>query len=165
MQYVSVEHQKAIAPLYKQASIIVMAFALSVILFLILGKVATPGEPAPGSEQWQKMIYAGVLILGLFIVVLRRFLLSGIVINRAAAGGIGNVLRNLMAVTIIIASLAEAIAIIGLVFYFVTADYQYSWRLGVISLFLLAYGFPRRAEWERIVAKSTENAKAMRGNT
>jgi hypothetical protein len=157
MAYVSVENQKAIAPAYKQAIIVVFACFIGVLLMLLLGKVLQPNSFIPGSEQWQKMIYTGVLILGLFVVVLRRLILSGAVTNRA--GGAAAVAQKMTVATIIIAALAEAIAIAGLVFYFLTGNYDYSWRLGVIGLFLLAYGFPRRAEWERIVARGTEEQK------
>src|SRR5262249_19396661 len=102
MQYVSVEHQKAIAPRYRLASILVAAFTLSVILSMVMGRFITPGEPTPGSEAWQKSIYGGVLILGLIIVVGRRILMSKAAMNRAAAGGVSNVLRILMTVTIVI---------------------------------------------------------------
>src|SRR5262245_64229116 len=159
MQYVSVEHQKAIAPKFKVAAIIVTAIALSVILFMIMGKIMNPVEPALESEIWQKRIYGGVLLLGLIIVVLRRFLMSGAAMSRAAAGGISNVLRNLLTVTVIISALAEFIAILGLFFYLRTGDNQYSWRLGVVSLFLLIYAFPRRGEWERVVTASVEAQK------
>ncbi len=157
MAYVSVENQKAIGPVYKQATIIVFACFVGVLLMLLLGKVLEPNSFVPGSEQWQKMIYTGVLILGLFIVVLRRLMMSGSVTGRA--GGAAGVLQKLLAMTVIIAALADAIAIGGLVFYFLTGNYDYSWRLGVIGLFLLAYGFPRRTEWERIVTRSTETQK------
>lgn len=156
MAYVSVENQKAIGPVYKQATIIVFACFVGVLLMLLLGKLLEPNSFVPGSEQWQKMIYTGVLILALFIVVLRRLMTSGAGIKRAGAAG---VLQKLLAVSIIIAVLAEAIAIAGLVFYFLTGNYDYSWRLGVIGLFLLAYGFPRRTEWERIVTRSTDAQK------
>jgi hypothetical protein len=47
-------------------------------------------------------------------------------------------------------------AIAGLVLYLLTGDYQYSWRLGVVGLFLLVYSLPRRGEWERAVAESAK---------
>ena len=138
---------------------LVTGIALSVLLYMVVGRIIKPGEPAPGSEAWQKSVYGAVLVLGLIIVVLRRVLLSGTAMNRAAAGGVSTVLRNLMTVTIVIAALAEIIAILGLVFYLLTGEDDYSWRLGVVSLFLLAYAFPRRGEWERIVTTSVEAQK------
>jgi hypothetical protein len=161
MQYVSVEHQKAIAPRYRVATMIVASFAATVLLFLLIARVVTPDSFVPGSEQWQKMIYAGVLILGLWIVVLRRLMMSQAMMNRAATRGVGGVLQRLMTVTILIAAAAELVAILGFTFYMLTGDYQYSWRLGVVSLCLLAYAFPRRGEWERIVTTSAEAQKKV----
>ncbi|MGH9840978.1 MAG: hypothetical protein ACREEM_19665 [Blastocatellia bacterium] len=159
MRYVSVEHQKAIAPRYRQAALIIGGFIASVLLYMAIARLITPGDGQPGSEKWQQPIYSAVLVLGLVVVVLRRLLMSQSVMNRAAAGGADNVLRKLLTATIVIAAAAEVIAILGLIFYLLTADYQYSWRLGVISLLLLAYAFPRRGEWERILTASAEARK------
>lgn len=157
MQYVSVAHQKAIAPRYRQAVVIVGGIAASVLLYLLIARFITPGFGQPGSQTWQQPVYSGVLVLGLVIVVLRRLLMSRSAMKSAAADGADGVLRRLLTVTVVIAAAAELIAILGLILYLLTADYQYSWRLGVISLLLLAYAFPRRGEWERIVTESAES--------
>jgi type IV secretory pathway VirB2 component (pilin) len=162
MRYVSVEHQKAIAPRYRQASLLVAGFIASVLLYLFIARVVTPGEPQPGSEKWQQPIYSGVLVFGLVVIGLRRLLMAQRLMNRAAAsGGADNVLRTLLAVTIFICAAAELIAILGLIFYLMTADYQYSWRLGVIALLLMGYAFPRRGEWERILTLSAEAGRSQ----
>jgi hypothetical protein len=43
------------------------------------------------------------------------------------------------------------VAILGFVAYSLTGDYQFCWRLSVVGLLLILYGFPRRWEWERAV--------------
>ena len=58
---------------------------------------------------------------------------------------------------IIIGAIAEAVGISGLIFYRLTGDYQYSWRLGVVAILLILYSFPRRGEWERAVAESEKH--------
>jgi hypothetical protein len=159
MSYVSVEHQKIIAPKFRTATLIVSFFALSVIVYLILARLITPSYSEPGSESWQGRVYAGVLILGLLTVVLRRLLMSGAAMKQAAAGGVEKLVRRLVTVTILLAALAELIAVLGLILYLRSADYQYSWRLGMVGLFLLAYAFPRRREWEHIVTVSIESQR------
>lgn len=159
MSYVSVEHQKIIAPKIRTATLIVSALIVSVIVYLILARLITPSYSTPGSESWQGRAYGGVLILGLLTVVLRRLLMSGTVMQQAAAGGVEKLVRRLVTVTIVIAALAELIAILGLILYLASADYQYSWRLGMVGLFLLAYAFPRRREWEHIVTVNMESKR------
>lgn len=157
MDYISVEHQKALAQRYRLACIVVTAFMVSVLVYLLMARIVTPENPIPGSETWAQPIYSGIIVLGLLVVVCRRLLLSQMVMRPAASrGGVIAVLANLFTMTIVVAVAAELAALVGLVFYFLTGDYQYSWRLGVVSLFLLAYSFPRRGEWERAVVASTK---------
>lgn len=159
MDYISVAHQKALAPRYRTACILVAAFAASVLVYLLIARLITPGEPQPGSEKWAQPIYSAVIVLGLMVVILRRVLMSRAIMGTAAAQGAQAVLTRLLTVTVITAAVAEIIAVLGLVCYFLTSDYQYSWRLGLVSLFLLAYSFPRRREWERAVTASAPPAK------
>lgn len=154
MEYLSVENQKLLAQRYRAAVILVMAFGISVLVYLLVAKIITPKEIMPGSERWQQPVYSAAIVLGLVIVILRRFLLSNMMVRSAIQRGVSATLQHLYLVTTVICVLAELAAIAGLILYFLTADYQYSLRLGTVSLFLLAYNFPRRKEWERAVAFS-----------
>lgn len=154
MEYLSVENQKALGQRYKSAALIVMTFCITVLVYMLVAKLLTPKDPIPGSESWQQPVYSAAIVLGLVVVVLRRFLLSNMMIGPAIQRGVQAILHHLFMVTVVIAVLAEIAAIGGLALYLLTGDFQYSWRLGVVSLFLLVYNFPRRGEWERAVAHS-----------
>lgn len=154
MDYISVAHQKAIAPRYRTVCVLVAAFAASVLVYMLIARLIIPGASQPGSEKWAQPIYSAVIVLGLLVVIFRRVLMSRPVMASAAAQGAPAVLNRLMTVTVITAAAGELVAVLGLVCYFLTGDYQYSWRLGLVSLFLLAYSFPRRREWERAVVAS-----------
>lgn len=156
MEYISAENQKSISQTYRTAAILVAAFCITVLVFMLVAKFITPNEIMPGSESWMQPVYSGVIVLGLVVVILRRILLSKMVMGKAAMRGIGHVLKNLMDMTVICCVLSELAAIAGLVLYLLTGDYQYSWRLSIVSLFLLIYTFPRRGEWERAVAFSAK---------
>jgi len=156
MEYISVEHQKALDGRYRMAVIIVLAFGISVLIYLLVAKFIKPGEPVPGSETWMQPAYSAAIVLGLSVVALRRILLSKMVMGPAAMRGAQAVLNTLQAMTIFCCVLAEFVAIGGLGLYLLTGDYQYSWRLGLVSLFLLLYSFPRRGEWDRAVAESAK---------
>jgi hypothetical protein len=82
--------------------------------------------------------------------------MSQLVLGQATLRGVETVLNKLMTVTIICLTAGELVGIMGLIFYFLTGDFQYSWRLGVVSILLILYSFPRRGEWERAVAASAQ---------
>ncbi len=155
MEYISSENQKALDHRYQVTMLVIMAFGIGVLVCLLIAKFVRPAE-TPGSEAWMRPVYSAAIAIGISVVVLRRIMLSKLVMGPAAARGVLAVLNTLQAMTIICCALAEAAAIVGLVLYLLTAEYQYSWRLGVISLFLLAYSFPRRGEWARAVAETVK---------
>ena len=154
MNYISAEDQRILNQRYRTTAILVMAFGISVLVYLLIAKFIPPRESPPGSETWAQPIYSGAIVLGLTVVALRRILLSRMFLKSAMQRGAAAVLKNLQAMTILCCALAELAGLAGLVFYLLSGDYQYSWRLGVVSLFLLIYSFPRRGEWERAVAES-----------
>jgi hypothetical protein len=135
---------------------ITLVFGISVLVCLLIAKFIKPGEPVPGSETWMQPVYTAAIVIGLLVVAMRRIVLSKLVMGPAATRGVQAVLNILQAMTVICSALAEAAAIAGLVLYLLTGDYQYSWRLGLVGLFLLIYSFPRRGEWERSVAESAK---------
>lgn len=157
MDYLSVEDQNALRQRYRTTLIVVLAFCFSVLVYLLLAKIIKPGEPVPGSESWMQPVYSAAIVLGLVVVALRRIMLSNLFMRQATARGVAAVLGNLQTLTLICCALAELAAVGGLILYKMTGDYQYSWRLGVVSLFLLVYSFPRRGEWERAVIEGAKN--------
>jgi len=160
MQYISVEHQRAISERYKVASIIVFAFCVSVVVFIVIGRFIEPPEIVPGSERLNTLIPPAVIVLALGVIVLRRVWMSVLVRGVAARAGVSAVLNRLVQMTIICAALSEIVAVVGLVFYMLTGNYRYSLILNMVSLMLLFYtAFPRRGEWDRAVSAAA-NARA-----
>lgn len=162
MEYVPAEHQNALYNRYRMAMMIVMAFGVSVLIWLLAAKFVAPREAPPGSEEWGQPIYSAVIVIGLSVVALRRIMLSKMVMGAAATRGVQSVLKTLQTMTIVCCALAELAALGGFVLYLLTGNYDYSWRLGVIGLFLVIYSFPRRSEWERAVADSAKTSSQPR---
>jgi hypothetical protein len=161
MQYISVEHQKAISQRYKTAVILALAHAVTVVMFIVVARFIQPQEVVPGSERLVRIVPTIVIVLALGVVVLRRVWMSRVVFGSAMRLGASAVLNKLMQMTIICAALSEVIALIGFVFYLLTGGYQYSLILSLVSLMLILYtAFPRRGEWERAV---TASANAQTG--
>jgi hypothetical protein len=152
MQYISVEHQRAIDERIKTASIIVFAFCVSVGALALIGRFITPPEITPGSERFNSLIPGVVIALAMGVIVLRRVWMSVFVIGMASRLGAPATLNRLMQMTVICAALSEMVAIVGFMSYLLTGNYRYSLILCLVSLLLLLYtAFPRRGEWVRAV--------------
>lgn len=161
MQYISVEHQRAIGERFKVASIIVFAFCVSVGVFALVGRLIEPPETLPGGERLNSIIPAVVIVLAMGAIVLRRVWMSALVMGAATRTGVNATLNRLLQMTIVCAALSEMVAVMGLLFYLFTGDYRYSLILCLVSLTLLFYtAFPRRGEWERAVIAAAANAQA-----
>lgn len=154
MEYVAVAHQGALERAWRRTLLILASFALTPILLVIVGrfviKETFDGDLA-AYFQITKLLYGGTIIIGLCVIALRRF---GTILIRHAKADANSKLQKLQALTFITAGLGELIGILGFVAFFITRDYQFCWRLGVVSLVVILYCFPRRAEWARVLANS-----------
>jgi hypothetical protein len=157
MQYISVEHQRAIGERFKVASMVALAFCVSVGVFALIGSLIDPPETFPYSERLNSIIPAVVIVMTMGVIVLRRVWMSAMVMRVATRTGVSATLNRLLQMTVVCAALSELVAIVGFVFYMLTGDYKYSLMLCLVSLLLLLYtAFPRRREWERAVAAAAK---------
>jgi hypothetical protein len=157
MQYISVEHQRAIGERFKVASMIVLAFCVSVGVFALIGRLIEPPETLPYSERLNSIIPAVVIVMAMGVIVLRRIWMTAMVMRMATRTGVSATLSRLLQMTVVCAALSEMVAIVGFLFYLLTGNYRYSLILCLVSLLLLFYtAFPRRGEWERAVAAAAK---------
>jgi hypothetical protein len=157
MQYISVEHQRAIGERFKVASMVVLAFCVSVGVFALIGSLIEPLETLTYSERLNSIIPAVVIVMAMGVIVLRRVWISAMVMRVAARTGVSATLNRLLQMTIVCATLSELVAIVGFMFYMLTGNYKYSLMLFLVSLLLLFYtSLPRRGEWERAVAAAAK---------
>jgi len=160
MQYISVEHQRAIGERFKIASIIVFALCVSVGVFALIGLLIEPPDTLPRSEKLNSIIPAVVIVLAMGVIVLRRVWMSTLVMGVAMRTGVPATLNRLLQMTVVCAALSEMVAVVGFMFYLLTGNYKYSLILCLVSVLLLFYtAFPRRGEWDRAVAAAA-NARA-----
>jgi hypothetical protein len=157
MQYISVEHQRAIGERFKVASMIVLAFCVSVGVLMIAGSLVNPPDMLPYSERLNSIIPAVVIVMAMGVIVLRRIWMAAMVMRVAARTGVSATLNRLLQMTVVCAALSGLVAIVGFIFYMLTGNYRYSLILCTVSLLLLLYtAFPRRGEWERAVAAAAK---------
>jgi hypothetical protein len=157
MQYISVEHQRAIGERFKVASMVVLAFCVSVGVFALIGSLIEPPGTLTYSERLNSIIPAVVIVMAMGVIVLRRVWISAMVMRVATRTGVSATLNRLLQMTVVCATLSELVAIVGFMFYMLTGNYKYSLMLFLVSLLLLFYtAFPRRGEWERAVAAAAK---------
>jgi len=157
MQYISVEHQRAIDERIKTASIIVFAFCVFVGVFALIGYFMKPPEIGFGGEMIHSIIAPVVIVMAVAVIILRRIWMSAFVMGMATRAGVPATLNRLMQMSLVCAALSESVAIFGLMSYLGTGNYRYSLILCLVSLLLLLYtAFPRRGEWERAVAAAAK---------
>ena len=160
MQYISVEHQRAIGERSKVASMIVFAFGMSVCVFALIGRLIEPPETLLHSERLNSIIPAVVIVLAMGVIVLRRVWMAMLVMGVAKRADVPATLKRLLQMTVVCAALSEIVAVVGFMSYLMTGNYRYSLILCLVSLLLLFYtAFPRRGEWDRAVAAAA-NARA-----
>lgn len=156
MEYISAAHQKELDRIYRLTVILVLCFAFSALLFPVLGKILGPqGRLVDDLETYQKLVkgvYGAALFAGLLVVALRRLCMN-VVLNKARGGqSVAKVLSTLRLLALLSAVVGEFVAVLGFVAFSLTGSYDFCWRLSGVSLLLILYSFPRRWEWQRLVA-------------
>lgn len=160
MGYISSADQKSLGQRYRMTAILVAAFAITALVLILLPMILRVQTPEASEFNWPKVLATSSLLLGLASVLLRRVLLSRAVLANAAKHGRDAVLRRLSMTSVISAAFGEAVGIAGLVGFLMTGA-SFAWPVGAVSLILVAYSFPRRAEWARaleLVAQVAEKA-------
>lgn len=156
MEYISSENQKTMNAIYQRTQLIVIALAVSLLLLIALGWVI-PARPDASYLDWTKNFYLIAIAIGTGVVVVRRLFLASFRLKMARASGIASVLNTYSTTSIICAALGEAVGMLGLVAYLLTADRQFSWRLGIVGLLIIAFSFPRRFEWLKAVREAEQD--------
>jgi hypothetical protein len=156
MAYVSSADQKLLAVRYQFTTRLALLFGLSVVIYMLIGRLVPLGAArAVSIEMYEGFRYAALSITAASVLgamMLRRVLLARRQMEMAARRGTGAVLGRLSLNTIICAALGEMLGILGMVSSLLTGETDFSWRLGVAGLLLIAYSYPRRWEWQRQVA-------------
>jgi hypothetical protein len=150
MAYSPASEQSSLNSVYRKTALIVGALALSALLVLIAGYFVPPAFN--GNPRFISAVYAIAPVMGLAIVMARRLMLSQASLMRIQSRGSAALLNHLSKVSVICAALGESVAVVGLVGYLVTGQYDVSLRLGIIGILLILYSYPRQWEWSRALS-------------
>lgn len=153
MSYLSAANQKSLDVRFRLAVIIVGALGLSTLLYLLIGWAFAAAMPR-GGYGWLNSIKLAILVIVsvLALLLLRRLFLAPKRLQIKARSGINSVLGSLYLASLSGAVLGNAVGIFGVVGSLMTGIQEYSWRLGIAALMMIAYSFPRRSEWHNAVA-------------
>jgi hypothetical protein len=155
-----------LAAAHRTASIIVMAIALSVVVYIVIGLLAVGASSAShlaGADQSlspavrdtyqvRTLFYAAAIFLVFASIMLRRIELRWAKLQAVArVSGIEAVPRHLTNVAILSSALGEVVGLLGLFLGFLSGDQADVFRLCAVALVAVLLNYPRRAAWERTI--------------
>lgn len=161
MNQITSAGQKTLSTRYRLTTFIIVVFGVTLIVYMLVGRIValTAARELPG-EKYLTFYYAAVAI-GIGVIMLRRVVSSNVQMEAVARRGVNAVLGRMSTVSITGAALGEVVGILGLIGSMLTGDSDFSWRLGVVGIMLIAYSFPRRWEWEKQVAVAEQLASSQ----
>lgn len=158
MTEISAETKVEIEKRYRTAAFLVFAQIASLFLLVVLAFVLAKSENGgqiSNNTRWMLWIAALFAALGSFII--RRMLYRWDRLRDISLlKGISGLIKTLSINSILLALMAEIVAVIGFVISNLTGDAFEMVRASVIALVVFIVNFPRKSIWEKIV-KNLEN--------
>jgi hypothetical protein len=131
---------------------ILLTIGLAAAAWLLAGQVGTIVPAA-----WQNGLWIAGLSVAIGAFLLRRVLFAPAALRDAATlRGASGLLASLQAKTIILAALAEAVAVIGFVITLSTGDIFDMLRASAVALIVFMISFPRKNAWRRVVEAASK---------
>jgi hypothetical protein len=137
---------------HRTATMFVLGFVFLDILLLLLAYLFAERVVRRGDESIVIALWIGILVCGLGAFVLRRTRFATMRLKDIAAlKGTSGLLTTLQQTTIQVACLGGAVAIMGYAWSMLTHDWSNMLRAGGVSAIVLAYSYPFRSSWQRVV--------------
>lgn len=137
------------------ASILVVAFAASVIVFGVVGAFLAEGDRGPVPAVIPLVAISAAFFALVGSVAMRRLSFQPLRLQRLyEAAGEAGLANHLVRTTVVSAALAEAVSLFGLVLGLMTGDKYYLYALSAIALLGVLSNFPRAGRWRNLRAES-----------
>ena len=144
----SLHSQVAVA--HRTALILVVAFAMSIIVFAGIGFLILSVRSTVTRADLPYAFYGAAAVLAIGSIVIRRAQLHSMKLEVVATTrGVEGLIKHLVNSTIIAAAIAEAIGMLALAVAFFGGDQNDVVRLGIVALAVSLYNYPRRSAWQR----------------
>jgi F0F1-type ATP synthase membrane subunit c/vacuolar-type H+-ATPase subunit K len=136
------------------ASILVVVFAASVVLFGAVGSFLAAGDRGPTPAALPMAIISAAFFALVGSVAYRRVNFQPIRLHHLLeATGEGGLANHLVRTTVVSAALAESVGLFGLVLGLVTGDTYYLYALCAIALLGVLSNYPRADRWRDLLAR------------
>lgn len=162
MQEISADNRTELEKRYKTAAFVVIAQILTALLLTAAAFfIAQTFDNAITSDSLSAL-WITVLFIAVGAFLLRRFLFNWERLkNTAIIKGIPGALQTLQINSILLGSLAEIIAIIGFLAATLGGNKWDMFRAAAVALIVFLANFPRRSNWEKIVANLEKYQKTV----
>jgi hypothetical protein len=136
---------------------VVAAVALFTLLLMALGLTNVLAGAVPFNPTTANSLRFIIVFLGVGALFFRRTRFAAMRLQDIAAlRGATGLLDTLQTTTVIVALIAAAVAALGFLISIMTQDGWDMLYMGVISIAVLLYAYPRRAAWESVVRATSD---------
>ena len=144
--------QNLVATAHRTALTLVLAFAMSVVIYAGVGVLVLGMRGANPRADVPYAFYGAAAILAIGSIIIRRAQLHRMKLEVVGATrGVEGLIKHLLNATILAAAMAEIIGVLALVVAFVGGSQSDVIRLGVVALAVSIYNYPRRSAWQQVV--------------
>jgi hypothetical protein len=147
-----------VAGAQRRASMIVLAIAASIVLYIAIGLyVVGLRQPHGLTEQTRLGFYVAATFLALGSIFYRRAQMRRIRLEVVTGlRGIEGLLKHFFQVTVVSVAMADLIGVLALLVGFFGGDQNDVVRFGVVALAVALYTYPRRRSWQQAAAYFVE---------
>ena len=142
-----------VAAMHRRASVIVMAIAGSILIYIAAGLYIADSQLSRGlTEERLYGFYFAAVFLAFGSIAWRRTQMRRLRLEVVAGlRGLDGLVRHFLQTTIIAAALAEIIGLLALVVAIMGGDKGAVVRLGVVALVVELFTYPRRRAWQQAI--------------
>ena len=153
MSEISAENRTELEKCYRTAAFVVIAQILTTLVLIVVAFFVAQTSENSATSQSIFALWIIVLFIAVGAFVLRRILFNWERLkNTALIKGFPGLLQTLQTNSILLGSLAEIIAIIGFLVATLGGNKWDMFRVGTIALIVFLANFPRKSNWEKMVA-------------
>ncbi len=158
---ISVENLTEIERKYRLTAVIFLIQIITAVILLVVGYFYASGSENVAAPDFLLLLWFAVIFIAIGSFFLRRTLNRRERLkNIASVKGISGVLSALQTNSIMIGTLAETVAIIGLLIAFLGGVKFDVFRAAAVALLIFFINIPRKAVWKKVIG-SLENTQEV----
>lgn len=158
MTEISPENRSELEKRYRTTIYVIIFQIFSVVALIIAAWFVAQTSENSITNQSLTTLWAALLFIAVGAFVIRRLIFSWERLkNTALLKGIKGLIQSLQINSIILAVIAEIVAIMGFLIALLSGNKWEMFRAGAISLIVFMANFPRKSAWKKIVAKLENN--------